>query len=569
MATLQPKKVHGHTYWQIVESRRVNGKPRPIVLKHLGKAEDLLALLQGSSTPVQADIREFGAIAAAWLAAQDLKLAEIIQNNCPKRDQGQSVAHYVLTAAINRIVQPQSKARIAAWYQQSVLARLKPMRSQQLTSQRFWDHFDYLEEKDLDAIEEELSRDLVQNHAVDLESLFFDATNFDSFIDSANPARLPQRGHAKSKRSDLRIVGLALLASSDFHIPLFWKVYPGNQADSITFANALPSLAKRHRQWCQGSEKQITLVFDKGNNSEENIAFLSRTPFRIVGSLVPSQHADLLAIPQGAFNRLPERFGKTWAHRTSKEVFGRKWTIVVTLSANLRRGQLRGIRQHLRKRILLLEQLKKKIERSKRPQARGKPYTKQSLLKHVQTLTSGQYIKDILRVTIQENNGKWHLRHRIDRKALAHLKKNILGKRILFTDHDEWDEGRIVDAYRGQHHVERAFRDLKSNDLIRFAPMYHWTDSKIRVHALCCVLALILVGVIHRKVVRAGLDISRETLVRELKGIRQVITLYPPAPGNMEKRKAGRPRAKVILSRTSALQKQLIDVLELGRCLPS
>jgi hypothetical protein len=37
MASLVGKKVRGHTYWQIVESRRVHGKPRPIVLAHLGK----------------------------------------------------------------------------------------------------------------------------------------------------------------------------------------------------------------------------------------------------------------------------------------------------------------------------------------------------------------------------------------------------------------------------------------------------------------------------------------------------------------------------------------------------
>ena len=32
MATLQKRKSHGHNYWYIVESRRVNGKSRPITL---------------------------------------------------------------------------------------------------------------------------------------------------------------------------------------------------------------------------------------------------------------------------------------------------------------------------------------------------------------------------------------------------------------------------------------------------------------------------------------------------------------------------------------------------------
>jgi len=54
MATIQAKKSRGHKYWYIVESRRVNGKPRPIVLAYLGKADDLLKRLQGITQGVRA-----------------------------------------------------------------------------------------------------------------------------------------------------------------------------------------------------------------------------------------------------------------------------------------------------------------------------------------------------------------------------------------------------------------------------------------------------------------------------------------------------------------------------------
>src|SRR5437762_4627307 len=71
--------------------------------------------------------------------------------------------------------------------------------------------------------------------------LCFDCTNFDTFIDRRTTAELAQRGHAKSKRIDLRVVGLALLVSTDFHIPLFSRVYPGNQPDSVTFGSVTES----------------------------------------------------------------------------------------------------------------------------------------------------------------------------------------------------------------------------------------------------------------------------------------------------------------------------------------
>jgi hypothetical protein len=48
MTTIQKKNVKGNKYWYIVESRRVNGKPRPVVLAYLGKADDLLKRLLGN-----------------------------------------------------------------------------------------------------------------------------------------------------------------------------------------------------------------------------------------------------------------------------------------------------------------------------------------------------------------------------------------------------------------------------------------------------------------------------------------------------------------------------------------
>src|SRR6266576_492021 len=65
MASLQSVRVHGHTYWRIVESRRVHGKPRPVPVLYLGKADDLLARLQ-SPDPVRIHSFSHGAVATLW-----------------------------------------------------------------------------------------------------------------------------------------------------------------------------------------------------------------------------------------------------------------------------------------------------------------------------------------------------------------------------------------------------------------------------------------------------------------------------------------------------------------------
>jgi transposase len=53
--------------------------------------------------------------------------------------------------------------------------------------------------------------------------LAFDTTNFDTFIDTLTPGELARRGHAKSKRADLRVVGLGVLVSETGHVPLLYR----------------------------------------------------------------------------------------------------------------------------------------------------------------------------------------------------------------------------------------------------------------------------------------------------------------------------------------------------------
>jgi len=77
MATIRKQKVGKYTYWQIVESKRVNGKPRPVVLMHLGTAEQLLHKLKEG--PLQKEIRSasHGAVQLFWQTAEELDLINI------------------------------------------------------------------------------------------------------------------------------------------------------------------------------------------------------------------------------------------------------------------------------------------------------------------------------------------------------------------------------------------------------------------------------------------------------------------------------------------------------------
>jgi len=570
MPSLQTYSSRGKRYHRIVESYRdERGRPRIRVLRHLGTAQKMLERLsQAPGRAIYAEERDFGATAALWDTAQQLQIVNIIDRHASKRDQGASVGEYILMATLNRALAPTSKRKLASWYRDTILTRLLPLSPAALRSQRFWDHMGYLDESTIARIEDDITRQVVEGLNVDLRALFYDTTNFDTFLSSDNSSDLAQRGHAKSKRTDLRIVGLALLVSWDFHIPLFSKAYEGNQNDSVTFSQVLDDLMARYQMFKEKCQR-ITLVFDKGNNSEENIEALDDSPYHFIGSLVPTQHQDLLDIPLERFRYLEgPLFEGVRVHHTQKEVFGKKRTIVITRSPALLRGQVRGIRQHLAKKLKALRELRSRVARSHESGWKGKPYTEESIERNLDKIISGQYIVEFLWGKVTHRHGRLGIEFGTDDEAYKKLKKRVLGKRILFTDRDDLTDEEIIFGYRGQHHVERAFKDMKDPYFISFSPARHWTDQMLRVHAFYCVLALTLISVLHRRVYQAGVAISQWGLIEQLKKIKEITNYYPAQPS--EKRHiGGRPRSERTLTRLDRQQNLIFRTLNLDRFLAS
>jgi transposase len=488
----------------------------------------------------------------------------MIDGHSLKRHQGASIGEYILLVTINRALGPASKCKLSGRYKGTILQRLLPMGEAALRSQRFWDHMSYLDDAPLAQIENSITRHVVEDLNLDLRALFYDTTNFDPFVASDNPLRLARRGHAKSKRTDLRIVGLALLVSWDFHVPLFPKVYEGNLNDSVTFSRVLDDLVARYPMFEEKCQN-ITLVFDKGSHSEDNIRALDGSPYHFIGSLVPTQHKDPLKIPLERFRSLKAPlFVGIRVHSTEKHVFGQKRTIVITRSRALLQGQERGIRQHLAKKLRALCDLQKRIARSHDPGWKGKPYTEESIQKNLDATASGQYIADILRAAVTHKSGCLGIEFEVDEQAYETLKQPVLGKRILFTDRQDLTDEDIIFGYRGQHHVERAFQDMKDHYFICFSPAHHWTDHMLRVHAFYCVLALTIVSLLHRRVYNAGIKISQTRLMEQLKGIKEIANYYP-AESAQNACVGGRPRSERTLTRLNREQDGLFRALDLGR----
>ena len=565
MASLTAKIIKGRTYYYARECRRVDGKPRIVRTVYLGSLDRIIAAVQGAQpppTPQSVDIAGLGDVAALYDLAQSLGLVELIDRIVPKRRQGLSTGQYLLLAAINRAVHPTSKTQLAGWYRQTALRRLLPAGEPQLSSQAFWNHMDGVSEAHIQQIEQELSARLVAQFQLSLRTLAYDGTNFFTYIRTQTPATLPQRGHNKQKRGDLRQVSLGMLVSTDFHIPLFHKVYEGNLADSTVFQTISQELRERYANLARDCQ-HITLVFDKGNNSAEAFETVEASEFHFVGSLVPTQHADLLEVPLRKYEPLSgQRLKDCLAYRTRKVVFGHERTIVITYNENLLAGQMQGLNGNLEKTRQRLAEIQQVLRRRREGRTKGgKTPTVASVKQQVQQALARQWMKGLFQWEVGLEDGLPSLSYRTDATALGRFVQLHLGKTILFTDNDGWSNQEIVLAYRSQHHIEHAFRDMKNPHYLGWSPMFHWTDSKIRVHAFTCVLALTLTSLLQRMLHQKGIDLSMPRMYDLLGGIRQTLVIYPRRPGEKT------PRVAASHSTLSDEQQKLFDALDLKRYL--
>ena len=544
VASLQKHRVAGRTYWRIVESRRIQGKPRPVPLLYLGSADELLnRLLQAPQGELRIRSFQHGDVAALKAAADRLGVVEIIDRHVPERARGLSVGTTLLLAALNRAIRPRSKRGWAAWAQQTSLARLFPqVQLERLTSQFFWDQMDCVTLEALRAIEDELTQRIVRELGIKLDTLFYDATNFFTFIASTNVRpELPQRGHSKQKRSDLRLFSLALLVSREGHIPLCSQVYEGNRVDVRSFPESLTLIRERLANLAVEVD-QITLVYDKGNLSKANQRLVDEASFSYVCSLVPAQHPQLLAIAHSQYQMLESpRLGQIPVLRLEQQIWGKRRTVLLFISERLRQGQIRGLMQHVKKAIRQLERWKTQLAKP-----RSGPRTTDAAQRQIQTILSGQHVSRVLKVKYDpDQDGADRLHYEIDTTAIDALANELYGKRFLITDRNEWSDEQILLAYRGQSDVEEAFRQLKDDEHMAVRPQYHWTDQKICVHTFCCLLALLLGRLLEFQARELHYTEGLSGLLDLLATVRLAMVLKPAGT------RGGRPRCEWTLEQAN------------------
>lgn len=535
MASLQAYDSHGHRYYRIVESFRQDGKPRLRVVAHLGRVVDILRLARDERADIKVSSLTSGAVTALHHLAQELDIVGKIDGalvesvrRVQKRD-GLSVGESLLAGMISRACAPRSKRAFAAWAEATALPELMGFAAKALDSQHFWDQMHALPVKLLGDIEQAIVREVIGIEQLQLRALAYDTTNFYTHIASTNMRpELPQRGHNKQGRHDLRQLGLALVVDQDTQLPLAHVLYEGARSDMRTFAAFLKPVRERLRV-LTSQPQQLTLVFDAGASSKANLQKLEAGSDHYVTAVRPSYQQSLLAEAADHLEEVTLSTGavvRAW--RTQREIAGQQRDAVVVFSPQLYEGQVRGLHQHLAR---CGEQLK---ELGTTP--RGTP---EAVRRKLAQICGRQYLRTVVRYEVRSHEqGVTPVRSWCDLEEYRRLHQHYFGLRVLITDRSEWTTAQIVEAYRGQSRVEAAFRDLKDPGMLSTRPQFHWTDQKLQVHAFMCVTAYLLVRLLWWRARRdANFAGGARNLLAQLAQIRQCRIVEHTG-------RAGRPRVR-------------------------
>jgi transposase len=531
------KKGKPYLYW--VRSARVNGQSRIAEQIYLGPRARVMEQLraQHTSSPLTDQLpqlhtvqtREFGASALFYSLAWELGLVELINAHVPPAPPGRrtslSVGHYLVLAAINRVIWPKSKRAFAEWYRGTVLARLVPAPSEELSSRRFWDHMDLFEADHLALIQKELLGRIAQRFPLGDRFLVYDTTHYYTFIHTFNSRpNLPRRGKNKQKRQDLRQISLALVVDEERGLPLYYRCYEGHTTDVVALG---PSVAEMVRQFLpHQAPVRLTLVLDKGNVSLAHFQALTEARFSFIAAIPAGWVRRLYQVSLKEYQPLALADGrriKVYC-RPKRKLGATEGKLLVSFSPTFYRKQVRTLdllQRQADQKLLKLQASIREATESNRPR------TEKVVRAEVAKLVRHDRLKDFFVPTLQLSQGAVvELSWQWERRKKRAIKHRDFGKTVLFTDRQELEARRIVEAYRHQARVEEMFRISKSRRPGLWWPAYHWTDSTLYVHALYCFLALLMIRMVLLRLQESTLSIGVDFLMERLQGIEEALVVY-------------------------------------------
>lgn len=496
------------------------------------------------------------------MAARQSGAFSLLDSLWPRPRSGPSTAHYLLLAAIHRICRPGPETEVADWYRRTVLHSLWGFPPERFSSQAFWDCCDAIRstgsnplavaDDDLDRAQLQLLALWKEKRLVGRRLLAYDSTNFHTYVASDNTRNeLALRGHNQQGRHNLRQVSLSYVLDGDTGLSLCHHVYPGNLADAEEMPTALSRIVELLDR-NQIARDSVTLVFDKGSAAlattleleRAGVGWISALPWNQAPPELRERHSEQLAALSSTQPGVRASAGKALVH-------GRESLCVLKDSASFAGEQRHSLTTSLSKALQSFRRLSVDLAKP------GARFTETGIRNKISRWWSASFLSDLIRYQVEFRDSHWRLQFDFDTAAYQRLLAHRLGRTVLLTHRLDWTAQQVVAGYSGQEPIEQVFRGLKDGDWLHWGPLFHWTDSKIGVHAFYCTLGISLLRYVRQQAETAWPGLSTETLIEELQQIEQYLLLYP------RQGEKGPQRVATVLTKQSLTQQLLAQALHL------
>ena len=545
-----------NTYFRLRKKGRVNGHVVNTVDLYLGTEEEIIRRLTDPEAVfggVEVTSFPFGTSAAFLAADHELGFTRIVEEVTGSATTAQTLFAFIT----GRAHEPVSKNGMADWADRSLL-RFQGDRPS-LSSRAYLHHMDKLTDPVVERITERLGNELVrQGHHPSL--VFFDPTNFstEQQPEEDDPDRqLPRAGHAKDGNLQAKLVGLATAVTEE-HLPVYHRVYPGNENDAKLFQEVVGTMVAQLRKFGAVAE-ELTFVFDKGVNSEDGLAAIRAESVHFLSSLKRNQVRDLLAKPRTAYRSLytTEQQETIHSFRSKRRVLGVDGVVVVAFNESARKRQERDYARAKERFLVTCQSVAVKMSKPHR----GRRSTVQSVTERIEDVLPPKWrgaFKYRVGATLEQDPPRFTVTGWVDAKHEAELKAGF-GKTVVFSDRTGWTDEQIVRTYYARSGMEEEFHVLKDVLLMPVMPIFHRRDPRIRVHAFLCVMGLLFYRWVQLRVAEViGERVPIGRLSHRLDEIRVAALL-----------RRGSRTAKVVLEKQSAERARLVKVLGLERFVPN
>ena len=321
---------------------------------------------------------------------------------------------------------------------------------------------------------------------------------------------LRMRGPSKECRKD-PIVSIAMVVDRD-GIPIDFRVYPGNSSEKTTMKCSIDELAKTYKI------TNAVVVADNGLNTNANLSRLVKENqgFLLAHSLSKAKQSSVdewLKDTGWEWDKEKERKIKIIPSSLVDEdgVVQTDYRMVIGWSEKRYREDMFKIEMH-------------------------EQGAREAVAHHAKLPLAAFGWKKYI------ETGK-NKAQKINEKKLAKDKKLAGYYAYLFKDSREFDKEwvelppkekkelsgwEIIEQYKKQAQIEQCFRIMKTNFNLR--PMYVYTDEHIEAQVLICVLALILLRILSKKLKLAGHPMTTEQILAALNTAKLSVQLDKEQP---------------------------------------